>query len=475
MTLLLAIYQKDGEKFFSFTDIHPDESIIDFQLMNNFIDVFKEFSKSLTQEIQTIHTIQGFNLHISIKTYLKYTIILAIDQKLDELILAGFFHGISTDMENYLQSKKLKEEMLENKNNGNQTIDELTQTIRKTLSPLLNTGYTFSDLQVLPDTKPLLKIGLLGNAKAGKSSILKKFFDNWQIDSLTNIKATIRLEIVNKFETFLQQNVHTFDFGGQKTFIESYLSKKDIWENFVLLIFVIDITQPDNFEPSFEYLSQIIEHLEKTNIKIPKISLFIHKYDPDKRSNLKQNLQLFIELFNMFSDATVSLYLTSIYDASSNIALIQSLYFSMPEVMIELILEEQFIHKFEERILQPFISQQWSESHITMLQILEKEIRQLVKEKSSFFGAELQRQWLQTLINQQSRNVSKKSTDLINIYVKGQEILIKIKDWSHKNISNEIVVPLLSWTLEGVANTFYLHEIKFIRERDHYLYWIIER
>ena len=177
----------------------------------------------------------------------------------------------------------------------------------------------------------------------------------------------------------------------------------------------------------------------------------------------------------MFSVASVSLYLTSIYDASSNIALIQSLYFSMPEVMIELILEEQFIHKFEERILQPFISQQWSESHITMLQILEKEIRQLVKEKSSFFGAELQRQWLQTLINQQSRNVSKKSTDLINIYVKGQEILIKIKDWSHKNISNEIVVPLLSWTLEGVANTFYLHEIKFIRERDHYLYWIIER
>ena len=215
--------------------------------------------------------------------------------------------------------------------------------------------------------------------------------------------------------------------------------------------------------------------MEKNSIKIPKISLFIHKYDPDKRSNLKQNLQLFIELFNMFSDATISLYLTSIYDASSNIALIQSLYFSMPEVMIELILEEQFIHKFEERILQPFISQQWSESHITMLQMLEKEIHQLVKEKSTSFGAELQRQWLQTLVTQQSPNVHKKSSDLINIYVKGQEILIKIKDWSHKNISNEIVVPLLSWTLEGVVNTFYFDEIKFIKERDHYLYWIIER
>lgn len=470
MTLLLGIYKKDGEKLFSFEDINPNESIIDFELVNNFIIVLKELSKSLTEKV---HTIQGFNLQISVKTYMKYTIILAIDQKLDELILAGFLRGISNAIETFLQ---LKEEhqgsLIVNKK---QQIDELTQTIRKTLSPLLNTKYKFSDLQVLPDTKPLLKIGLLGNAKAGKSSILKRFFDNWQIDSLTNIKATIGLEIVNKFETFLQQNVHTFDFGGQKRFIESYLSKKDIWENFVLLIFIIDITQPDNFKPSFEYLSQIIEHLEKNSIKIPKISLFIHKYDPDKRSNLKQNLQLFIELFNMFSDATISLYLTSIYDASSNIALIQSLYFSMPEVMIELILEEQFIHKFEERILQPFISQQWSESHITMLQMLEKEIHQLVKEKSTSFGAELQRQWLQTLVTQQSPNVHKKSSDLINIYVKGQEILIKIKDWSHKNISNEIVVPLLSWTLEGVVNTFYFDEIKFIKERDHYLYWIIER
>ena len=253
MTLLLGIYKKDGEKLFSFEDINPNESIIDFELVNNFIIVLKELSKSLTEKV---HTIQGFNLQISVKTYMKYTIILAIDQKLDELILAGFLRGISNAIETFLQ---LKEEhqgsLIVNKK---QQIDELTQTIRKTLSPLLNTKYKFSDLQVLPDTKPLLKIGLLGNAKAGKSSILKRFFDNWQIDSLTNIKATIGLEIVNKFETFLQQNVHTFDFGGQKRFIESYLSKKDIWENFVLLLFIIDITQPDNFKPSFEYLSQII-------------------------------------------------------------------------------------------------------------------------------------------------------------------------------------------------------------------------
>ena len=470
MTVLLTIYKKDGEKVFSFEDIYPDSTIIDVRLVKNFLEVLQELFKNFTGKTQVL---QGFNLQFYLKTSTELSIILAVDQKLDDLIVEKYLLTINQEIEKYAQAKKspvTATPVLQD-----QTSESLTQTIRKILSPLLVVNYNFADLQTVQETKPLLKIGMLGNARAGKSSILKKFFDKWQLESLVDIKATIGLEIVNKFESFLQQNILTFDFVGHKTFIESYLTKKDILEDFVLLIFVIDITQPEYFLSSFDYLNQIIDHLKKNSIKIPKLSIFIHKYDPDKRVGLKQNLHSFLEIFSQYNDANVSLYLTSIYDASSNIALIQSLYFSMPEIMIELILEEKFIYEFEKQILQPFISQQWSKDYITVLQMLDTEIRQLNKEKSLSFGAELQKQWLQTLVNQQPSSSNKKNSDIVNVIIKGQEILIKIKDWSHKNISNEIVIPLLSWTLEGIVSSFYFHEVKFLRERDHYLYWIIER
>ncbi len=82
----------------------------------------------------------------------------------------------------------------------------------------------------------------------------------------------------------LQDNGSVFsiwDLGGQKAFRDEYLEN---FERFFTgpdkIIYVIDVQDEEKYDTSLEYFSTILKELIKHEIK-SKITVFIHKYDPD--------------------------------------------------------------------------------------------------------------------------------------------------------------------------------------------------
>jgi len=165
------------------------------------------------------------------------------------------------------------------------------------------------------------KVIVAGLSNAGKTTILKKFGGQIGIKDLSRLtptKGVERQEIITSDLALL-----IWDMGGQKQYRQQYLSEPSKYFLKVdLIIYVIDLQDPEHYRESIEYLKKIIEILEKLE-ENPYILLFIHKFDPDVKDqpeillNVEHLKELIKTTFKGNEEFPYDIYLSSIYSALS--------------------------------------------------------------------------------------------------------------------------------------------------------------
>ncbi|MCF2140817.1 MAG: 50S ribosome-binding GTPase [Candidatus Lokiarchaeota archaeon] len=128
------------------------------------------------------------------------------------------------------------------------------------------------------------KIALLGLDNAGKTSILTAMKKKFDIPKeVKGIKPTLKVERSN-FQ-FLNHIIYLNDFGGQKRYVNEYLSHKTRYLSSIdLLFFVVDIQDKLRFKESYEFLNEILDYFQEIQCNAPVIILF-HKSDPKLKND----------------------------------------------------------------------------------------------------------------------------------------------------------------------------------------------
>ncbi len=169
-----------------------------------------------------------------------------------------------------------------------------------------------------------LKIIISGLDAAGKTSILTALDKKYDFEKdVVQLKPTIRVEYHKM--NFLRSNTIFWDMGGQETYREVYVNYQDVYfDSTDLLIYVIDIQDPERFDSSLEYLNAILTFFSESEMAVPIIITF-HKYDPDLRNDnvILENIESLREkILNKYPDFNILFQQTSIYDIISIIQLV---------------------------------------------------------------------------------------------------------------------------------------------------------
>lgn len=169
-----------------------------------------------------------------------------------------------------------------------------------------------------------IKVIISGLDNAGKTSILTALDKKYDFQKdIMELKPTIRVEYHKM--NFLTTLVNFWDMGGQEIYREIYQKNQEVYfDGTDLLIYVIDIQDPNRFENSLEYLNSILQFFKDSNMKVPIIVTF-HKYDPDLRNDetILTNIEKLREMiFNKYSTFKILFQRSSIYDILSVIQLV---------------------------------------------------------------------------------------------------------------------------------------------------------
>ncbi|MFX1501902.1 MAG: ADP-ribosylation factor-like protein, partial [Promethearchaeota archaeon] len=169
-----------------------------------------------------------------------------------------------------------------------------------------------------------LKIIVSGLDNAGKTSILTALDKKYDFEKdIVQLKPTIRVEYHKM--NFLRNNAVIWDMGGQETYREIYVNFQDVYFDATdLLIYVIDIQDPDRFDNSLEYLDAILSFFSENEMNVPIIVTF-HKYDPELKADKKilDNIdKLRIKILDKYPDFNILFQQSSIYDIISIVQLV---------------------------------------------------------------------------------------------------------------------------------------------------------
>ncbi|MFW9879624.1 MAG: ADP-ribosylation factor-like protein [Candidatus Thorarchaeota archaeon] len=213
-------------------------------------------------------------------------------------------------------TENLKEKIRELKNKYPTLENKLKKAV--TISTLIN---SLTEEKEAIDIQAQ-KVLVAGLDAAGKTSLLSKFGGRLGIADMIAThptKGVVRM----KFGTS-NLSLFIWDLGGQEEYRERYLNNPE--QYFIqldLLIYVIDVQDPERFEESLEYLDNILESLVMLE-ESPFILLFLHKYDPELKKDpkillnielLKDNIKELLKSNNY--DFEIEIYLTSIYSLIS--------------------------------------------------------------------------------------------------------------------------------------------------------------
>lgn len=159
-----------------------------------------------------------------------------------------------------------------------------------------------------------MKISLVGLSGCGKTSLYSVAFAEKTPEDTKKLAPTILYE--TRRHPFLGLQVGIFDFGGQEDYRREYMEKPDIFKGTDILIPIVDLHDPNNFEQAKEYFEGLLDIYRKNNEK-PRIFLFLHKYDTEnyQKELLDTNVKNAKELYlDMFKDYDFNYMLTSIYE-----------------------------------------------------------------------------------------------------------------------------------------------------------------
>jgi len=161
------------------------------------------------------------------------------------------------------------------------------------------------------------KVIVVGLGNAGKTTLLRKFGGQIGIKDLAKLsptKGVDRKEIITSDLLLI-----IWDFGGQKEYREVYLQEPHKYFLKVdLIIYVIDLQDPQTYEESTNYFEKIIDNIDKLE-ENPYILIFIHKYDPDIKDdpevllNIEVVKDLIKKVFKNRKKFDYDIYLSSIY------------------------------------------------------------------------------------------------------------------------------------------------------------------
>lgn len=169
-----------------------------------------------------------------------------------------------------------------------------------------------------------LKIIVSGLDNAGKTSILTALDKKYDFaKDVVQLKPTIRVEYHKM--NFLRNHCIIWDMGGQETYRDIYINYQDVYFDATdLLIYVIDIQDPDRFNNSLEYLNAILSFFSESEMDVPIIITF-HKFDPELKANeeiLANIKKLRDKILNDYSNFNILFQQSSIYDIISIIQLV---------------------------------------------------------------------------------------------------------------------------------------------------------
>ena len=292
------------------------------------------------------------------------------------------------------------------------------------------------------------KIAILGLAKAGKTSIKKKFFNRYSDEQLNDIRPTIGIETSKNLIEYLQETIMILDFGGQKIYRKKFLEERKNWDNITTIIYVIDIQDKNSFSESLDYLNKIWETINEFDDK-PMLTIYLHKYDKLIEKSLESNIQEAISLFRDYIKNS-SFFLTSITDNSSTKALIKTLFLSLPTLIVKQILQSFLIEMFQEKILAKFLEPNFN---LTNQSDLFKS-GEAIGDGVSF---EFQKKWLNYYLGEYMVTEQQLNKKKIYLNQKGTEINIEIDNWENQGIPSNITDPFLTGFLTGIFKSLFIN------------------
>lgn len=196
------------------------------------------------------------------------------------------------------------------------TIDtDIEEKIKKAII-ISSIAYRIKNESVIIERKEQ-KVIVVGLGNAGKTTILSKFGGQLGIKDLARLRPTKGIERKEVKSSNLKLTI--WDFGGQEEYRAKYiLEPEKYFLGIDLIIYVIDIQEPDLYKESIEYFGKILNIINRLE-EYPFILIFLHKFDPD----LKEDNEILLnveylkdEIKNLFDDKKTldyEIYLSSIY------------------------------------------------------------------------------------------------------------------------------------------------------------------
>jgi len=460
MLIRFSVVVEGGIEVFSYEIQSGSLTEQDPQLISGFMMAIQSFSETIQNPIRQI---QFANMMLYIRTYGDFGLQLLFEEQVDQKKLEYYFEALS----------KITYPLLETQRRGQYPNKEVFQ---EKLSPILDqiqhSPLDGTELRELVTRKKPSKIAIVGLGKAGKTSLKNMFFEKWSKEMVNEIKPTIGVEIKPKFLEFLKQQVLIMNFGGQDVFRQKYLIETARWENLSVLIFVVDIQDIDSFEEASDYLSDIWNVIKSVNEKDPKLSIFLHKCDINIRTSLNENIKKCMGYFKDFIPLT-SFHLTTIEDNSGFLAIIKTLYFSLPEVLLRRLLEDKLLIYFEKEIIP---KNQYLVKGDRFNELFSKH-KDLIRDNAIKIGFEfsqsLQESWLAYLIGDWKPDYRLLSSKTLTVSREGQDIYITIPDWTDQDLPHELTTLLLDGLLEGITNTFHLDPPEIVKSNGVFTTWRI--
>ena len=134
-----------------------------------------------------------------------------------------------------------------------------------------------------------MKISVVGLSGCGKTSIYSTTLGGMTPMEVKDLGPTVMYEV--KSHNYLGLQISLWDFGGQEKYRQSYLETPKLLANTNILIFVIDLHHPENFEQADQYFSDVYSAIKEQGGD-PRLKIFYHKYDTEDyvSNKLEENL-----------------------------------------------------------------------------------------------------------------------------------------------------------------------------------------
>ncbi|MHA1820657.1 MAG: ADP-ribosylation factor-like protein [Promethearchaeota archaeon] len=149
------------------------------------------------------------------------------------------------------------------------------------------------------------KIIMLGLDNAGKTSILSILQRKYSI-----IKSLLPTRGVSRQSLrFLGTDLVCWEFGGQVSYRDMYLSRPELFFEADLVIFVIDTLDYERYNEALDYLFKIVNKIKEIGEDIPYI-VDLHKFDPDVEEHpelIKKRAELIDKIANKAMDLNLDL------------------------------------------------------------------------------------------------------------------------------------------------------------------------